>query len=322
MQELSKEKLTEIYATLLKVRRLEERLVELFQAGEIPGWIHSGLGEEAVGVGASMNLRPGDYITATHRARSVSIPRGVDLKLFMAEAFGRIDGTCKGRAGEMRFMDIKHGVLQFTVTIGEHISFAAGTAFSSQVRGTDQVSVAFFGDGNVDTGLFHETMNVASLWKLPMVFVCENNGWAQFVPQKDTASVPDVGKKAAAYNMPGVTVDGNDILAVYRAAGEAIARARRGEGPTLVECKTSRWLGHFVGDPQKYRDPKDIEAAHKSDPVPRLQERLLQEKVLTPQLIEQIEKKIKAEIDEAIEFASKSPWPTPDEALKDLYCEA
>ncbi|MFH1003032.1 MAG: thiamine pyrophosphate-dependent dehydrogenase E1 component subunit alpha [Chloroflexota bacterium] len=321
MTQLSQAKLKELFTTLLKVRLLEERLIELSTQGQIPGWLHSGLGEEAVGVGVVSNLNQDDYVSNTHRGRSQAIPKGVDLKGFMAETLGKATGTCKGKSGEMHFGDIKAGVLGASAIMGANIPVAAGVALSCQMRKTGQVTVCFFGDGTVDEGTFHETLNVASLWKLPIVFVCENNGWAQFEPQTDTAAQPDIYRKAAAYNMPGKMVDGNDLLAVYEAAGEAIARARKGDGPTLLECKVKRWLGHYVGDPQKYRDPADIEAVRQLDPVPRLQKKLLADKVITETQIEDIKSKIKAEIEEAVVFAQNSPPPEPSAVYEDVYCE-
>jgi TPP-dependent pyruvate/acetoin dehydrogenase alpha subunit len=317
---LDKKKLLEIFTALVKVRRLEERLVELFTAGAFPGWMHPDLGQEAVGIGVTLNLRQDDYITSTHRSRAVFVGKGIDLKSFMAETFAKKDGTCQGRVGEMRFMDIDHGILGYSVIVGAWIPFAVGVAFSCKYRGTDQVSVAFFGDGAVDSGPFHESLNIAAVWKLPVLFLCENNGWAQFTPQQLTASMPQISKKAVAYGIPGKTVDGDDAIAVYEAARDAIAYVREGNGPMLLECKTHRWLGHFIGDNQKYRDPDEIKECRKFDPLLRFQNRLLDEGVLTQEIIEDTERKIKAEIDEAVDFAQKSETPDPEEAMKDVYC--
>jgi TPP-dependent pyruvate/acetoin dehydrogenase alpha subunit len=320
MKEVSKEQKLELFNLLLKTRRLEERLLELFSAAAFPGWIHSALGQESVGIGVTYSLRPDDYITSTHRARGIFLTKGVDMKLFMAETYGRKNGPSKGRGGEMRFMDLEHGIIASSGLIGEHIPLATGVAYSCKYRGTDQVTVSLFGDGAVNTGGFHESLNVASLWKLPVVYVCENNGWSQFTAQTATASVLDISKKAVAYNMRGVTVDGNDVLAVYEAAQEAVSRAREASEPTLLECKTHRWLGHFAGDPQKYRDPEELKNVRKYDPVSAFQEKLLKEGILTTELIEEAEKKIKAEIDEAVEFAEQSPFPEPEEAIEGVYC--
>jgi pyruvate dehydrogenase E1 component alpha subunit len=320
MLKLDKKTSLNMFSHLLKARRLEERLEELFTQGAFPGWIHSALGQEAVGVGIALNLGPDDYITYTHRGRAVLVGRGVDLKRLMAETLGRKDGPCKGRSGEMQYMDFKIGVLNFGGSIGGTLPFATGVAFSCKYRGTHQATVAWFGDGGVDTGAFHESLNVASLWKLPILFACENNGWAQFTPQSMTASLPDIYKKAAAYNMPGDLVDGNDIEAVYQASGKAISHIREGRGPMLLEFRTHRWLGHYVGDQQKYRDPKDITEARQSDPLKRFEEKLRKEGILTPQFIEDAEAKIKTEIEKAVEFARQSPFPEPEEAIEGVYC--
>lgn len=323
MPKLDKKTLLSMFNYLLKARRLEERLVELFTEGAFPGWIHSALGQEAVGVGIAMNLRPDDYITNTHRGRPTLITRGVNLKHFMAETFAKKDGTCKGRAGEMHYSDLKIGVLNWSGIIGAVLPFASGVAFSCKYRGTDQVTVALFGDGAADAGPFYEALNIASVWQLPILFACENNGWAQFTPQSKTASVPDIYKKAAAFNMPGELVDGDDVEAVFKAAGAAISHVREGKGPMFLELKTHRWLGHYVGDKQKYRDPKELakEVADLSrfDPLRRLQEKLLKDGTITPQLIEESEDRIKAEIEEAVAFAKQSPFPKPEEAIEGVY---
>lgn len=320
MSNLDKETLLNMFSQLLKARRLEEKLVELFTEGAFPGWIHSALGQEAVGLGIALNLRPDDYITYTHRGRPALIGKGVNLRRFMAETFCRKDGTCQGRGGEMHYMDLKIGVLNFSGSIGAVLPFATGVAFSCKYRGTDQVTVACFGDGAVDTGAFHESMNVASIWQLPILFACENNGWAQFTPQCQTASVSDIYKKAASYNIPGELVDGDDIEAVYKAAKKAISHVREGKGPVLMEFKTHRWLGHYVGDQQKYRDQEELASVRKFDPLKRLEEKLLKEKILTHQLIEEAENRTKAEIEEIVEFAKQSPFPKPEEAIYGVYC--
>ena len=318
---MEKEKLVEMFANLLKVRRLEERMVELFMQGFIPGWVHSGMGQEAAGLAVTLNLDENDYAFGTHRDRGIFVGKGVSLKLFLAETMGKKTGTNKGRIGEMHYVDKEKGLFGGMGLIGANLPIAVGTALSCKLRESGQVVACFFGDGTVDEGVFHESMNLASVWKLPIVFVCINNGWAQFTPQTMTTRVLDVARRASAYDMPGETVDGNDILATYEAAEKAVARAREGNGPTLLECKVRRWLGHYVGDPQKYRDPKDIEECRKDDPVARFQTKLLEQKVLTPTEIEEIDRKVKAEIEEAVKFAQESPSPEPAVAFEDVWCE-
>jgi pyruvate dehydrogenase E1 component alpha subunit len=319
MARVSKEKKRELFSLLIKVRRLEENLIELTTRGDIPGWLHPLLGQEAIGVGVTANLERTDFMNSTHRGRAIIISKGVPLKRFMAETLGKKDGPCGGIAGEMHFCDAEYGIIGVTGTLGAQIPITVGVALSCQYRNTGQVVVSIFGDGTVDEGNFHESMNMASLWKLPIVFVVENNGWAQFTPQEATAAQPEIWRKGEGYNMPAKTADGTDVLEVYKSSGEAIARARRGEGPTLLEYRVNRWLGHFIGDPQKYRDPRDIEGAPKNDPVSKFQKKLLDEKIITPEYIEKLEQSIKREIEEAVEFAKNSPPATVDQAFQNVY---
>ena len=221
----------------------------------------------------------------------------------------------------MHLADKEVGVMGASGIVGGILSTSLGLAFASQYRGDDRVTVTFFGEGSTNQGTFHECLNLASIWKLPITFVCEKNGWAEFTPQKNTMLIEEISSRAAAYGMPGITVDGDDVLAVYEAAAKAIGQARRGEGPTLLECRTHRWLGHYVGDPQKYRTPEDIEAVRQFDPLPRFQNKLLQEGVLTEKIVPEIEGKINQEIEEAIEFGKNSPMPDPKELTEFVYAE-
>jgi pyruvate dehydrogenase E1 component alpha subunit len=317
--ELGNEKLVQILTAMLKARKFDQKTMELFTGGSIPGFIHVGIGQEAIAAGVCLNLRPTDAIFTTHRGHAQSVAKGLDLKRAMAELFGKEVGFCRGKAGSMYLADKNIGVLGASGIVGAGIPVATGVAFSYQAQGTDRVTVCFFGDGASNQGTFHESLNMASIWKLPIVYCCENNSWAQFTPQKRITKVTDIANRAAAYDMPGVTVDGDDVLAVYETAGEVIGHARRGDGPTLLECKTHRWFGHYVGDPQGYRDAKEIERCREFDPIERLQNKLIQEKVLTS---EEIEEKVSAEVDEAVKFAEESPFPEPAEALDDIYYEA
>ncbi len=319
MGEVSNEKKKELFTLLLKTRRLEEKLIELMTTGEVAGWFHSNLGQEAVGVGVTAYLEPEDYINNTHRGRAIIIGKRVPLKRFMAEALGRKNGPCEGISGEMHYFDLKYGILGQSGTLGGQIPVAVGVALACQYRKSDQVVICIFGDGTVDEGNFHESLNIASLWKLPIVFVVENNGWAQFTPQKATASQVDIWRKAEGYNMLGKVVDGTDILEVYEVAREAIARARKGDGPTLIECKVRRWEGHYIGDPQKYRDPKDIEEARRVDPLSKFQKRLMDEKILTLESMNELDESVKREIEEAIQFAKSSPVASREQAFQNVY---
>ena len=321
MEGPSKTKMIEMYTYLLRARRNEERYIEMTASGVSPTWIHSELGQESVGVGVALATSPQDYLTYNHRGRSILEPRGVDLRRFMAQFLCRKDGLLGGKLGEFFVNDFEHGVVQSTCLIGDSIPFATGLALSCQYKGTDQVTVALFGDGCVDSGLFHESLNVAALWKLPVVYICCNNGWAEFTPQELTASITDVYKKAAGYGMPGLKVDGTDVLAVHKAASKFITAAREGKGPSLLECKCNRWEGHFYGDPQRYRDPKDIEEARKNDPLAKLQEKLLKQGILTEKLIDEIEQKSKADLAEAVAFAENSPPPAAEAVTEHVYYE-
>ena len=318
---LGKQKAIELYTNMVKARVFDERAMELFTAGNIPGFIHVGIGQEAVAVGVCAHLRKTDRIANTHRGHSQLVAKGSDLKRAMAELFGKEIGFCRGRAGSMHLADKDNGVIGASGIVGASLPIAAGFALAAKYRGLDDVTVCFFGEGASNEGTFHESLNMASIWQLPIVYCCENNGWAQFTPQSMTTKVPDIAIRAASYDIPGVTVDGDDVLAVYEAAGKSVERARKGNGPTLLECKTHRWFGHYVGDPQKYRVIDDIEGVRKFDPIPRFEATLIGEKILTPEQAEKIKADVKAEIEEAVKFAEASPLPSADEVLKDVYYE-
>jgi acetoin:2,6-dichlorophenolindophenol oxidoreductase subunit alpha len=319
MEEITSDKKKELFGLLLKSRRLEERLIEMSTHGEIAGWLHTMLGQEAVGVGVVANLKPSDLINNTHRGRAMIVAKGVPLGRFMAEVLGKVDGPCGGIAGEMHFADKEFGIVGNSGLLGATIPVTVGLALASKLKQGGQVVVSMLGDGTVDEGNFHESANMASVWKLPIVFVVENNRWAQFTPQKETAAQPEIWRKGEGYNMPARVADGSDVLAVYQTAREAIDRARRGEGPTLLEYTLNRWQGHFVGDAQKYRDPKDIEEAQKSDPVQKFQEKLLEEKIVTPEQVADLEKSIRREIEEAIQFGQNSPPAKVEQAFQHVY---
>ena len=311
--------LVELLTVMLRARTFEERASEVFTQGFIPGFIHVGIGQEAVAAGVCAHLRPTDSITITHRGHAQAVAKGMDLKLLMAELFGKKTGLCKGRSGSMHVADKDISVLGSTGIVGAGIPVATGAALSYQIQGTDQVAVCFFGDGAVNQGTFHESLNMASLWRLPVVYCCENNRWAQFTPQELETRVTNVSSRTAAYDMPGITIDGCDVLAVYAAAGEAIERARSKGGPTLLEFTLNRWYGHYVGDPQKYRAADNIEKSRESDPIAMFKDKLVQEKKLTSDEIKHIEEQVSAEMDEAVKFAQDSPLPEVGEVLEDAY---
>lgn len=321
MDEIDSGKKKELFGLLLKSRRLEEALIEMSTRGDMAGWLHTMLGQEAVGVGVAAHLERSDVINNTHRGRAVIVAKGVPLGRFMAEVLGRINGPCRGMAGEMHFADSEWGILGNSGLLGATIPVTVGLALASKLRKTGQVVVCMLGDGAVNEGNFHESINMASVWKLPIVFVVENNGWAQFTPQKETAAQPEIWRKAEGYGMPGQVADGSDLLEVYRTAQVAIERARSGGGPTLLEYQLNRWHGHYVGDPQKYRDPGDIQEAKKVDPEDKFRKKLLQEKILTAELIADIEESIKREIKEAVLFGQQSPAARVDQAFQNVYVE-
>jgi len=316
---LNKDQLLGMFYLMVKIRRVEERIMDIFAQGKIPGFIHVSIGQEAVPVGVCSVLRKDDYISNTHRGHGQALAKGVDLKRFMAEIYGRVDGFCKGKAGSMHIACKEMGVIGSNGVVGGGIPISLGTAFASMYRGNDRTTVCFFGDGATNEGTFHESLNLAALWNLPMVFCCENNRWAEFTPQKVHTKLENLSVRAEAYGIPGVTVDGDEVLKVREAAEKAVARARKGEGPTLLECKTHRWFGHFAGDAQKYRAPEEIEEVRKFDPILKFQNLLFEMQVLKPEGVEEIEAKIKSEIDEALAFAEKSPVPGVEGLLEDVY---
>jgi len=315
----SKEKLIEMYRKMLEIRHFEEKVYELYGQNLVPGTIHLYAGQEAVAVGVCANLRREDYIVSTHRGHGHCIAKGADLKKVMAEILGKKTGYCKGKGGSMHIADFSVGILGATGVVGAGIPIAAGAGLSIKLRGTDQVVACFFGDGASNQGTFHEGINMAAIWKLPVLFVCENNLYAMGTRQSKVMLIENIADRAVAYGIPGVTVDGNDVLAVYEAARQAVERAKKGEGPTLIECKTYRHKGHSRFDPATYRPKEEVEFWLKKDPIPRFRGKLVEMGVLTDAEAEQIEKEVLNEIEEAVKFALESPYPEPEEALKDVY---
>lgn len=317
-----KEQLLNFYRTMYTIRRFEENVNNLFLAGEIPGFVHLYIGEEAIATGMMANLSPKDYITSTHRGHGHTIAKGADLNRMMAEIFGKSTGYCKGKGGSMHIADFSIGMLGANGVVGGGYNLAVGAGLAAKLSGTDQVSVCFFGDGASNRGTFHEGMNMAAAWKLPVVFVCENNQWASTTPYRTTTSVENISDRAIGYGIPGVVVDGNDVFAVYEAAQAAVERARDGGGPTLLEAKTYRIKGHFVGDPEMYRTKEEVQEQFDSnDPLKNFKQAVLTTSSLTEKDLEEIEAKVEAAIEAAIDFARQSPYPQPTELFEDLYVE-
>lgn len=316
------EKLVAMYSNMLTIRLFETRVGDLFAQGKLPGFIHLYIGEEAVATGVCAHLGPGDFITSTHRGHGHLISKGGDLKRMMAELFGKKTGYCKGKGGSMHIADVDLGILGANGIVGGGPPIASGAALALQYQGKNNVVACFFGDGASNQGTFHEGLNMASIWKLPVVFVCENNYYGISLSQARHQTISDIADRAKAYDMPGVVVDGNDVMAVFEAAGEAVKRAREGKGPSLVECKTYRHRGHFEGDPMVYRPKEEFEAWLKKDPLPRFEKTLREMKVLTDANMADIRKEIEAKIEAAVKFAEESPYPEPAEILQDVYTGA
>jgi TPP-dependent pyruvate/acetoin dehydrogenase alpha subunit len=263
-------KLIWMYTTMVRIRAFEERVAREFAAGKIPGFVHLYSGEEAIATGVCAALQPHDYITSTHRGHGHLIAKGGKTDRTMAELFGRKTGYNKGKGGSMHIADMDLGILGANGIVGAGLALAGGPALAAQIRETDQVTACFFGDGASNRGTVHEGMNLAAIWKLPVIYVVENNQWAQSSNVSETVKLGNIAERASAYGIPGVTVDGNDVLAVYEAANEAVKRARNGEGPSVVEGKTYRYHGHYEGDPCNYFPDGEIEKWKKKDPIPRL----------------------------------------------------
>lgn len=316
----SKELLQTFYYKMMKIRRFEETVERYFLDGEIPGFVHLYIGEEAIASGVCANLTDNDYIASTHRGHGHTIAKGAELNRVMAEIFGRKTGCCKGKGGSMHIADFSVGMLGANGVVGGGFNLATGAALAIKKQKRDNVSVAFFGDGSSNRGTFHEALNMASAWKLPVIFVCENNQWASTTPYRTTTSVEDISDRAIGYSMARKIVDGNDIFAVYEGFKEAMEYSKAGNGPFFLECKTYRIKGHFVGDPEQYRTKEEVQKIYENNnPIIRFEEKVLGEKLLTSEDLELIKNKVESEIKEALEFAMNSDFPDPSELYEDLY---
>jgi TPP-dependent pyruvate/acetoin dehydrogenase alpha subunit len=308
-----------LHLTMVRIRIFEEEVQRLFLARKLPGFVHVYLGEEAVATGACAALRPTDLITSTHRGHGHAIAKGVDLRRLMAELYGKETGVCRGRGGSMHVADFSLGMLGANGIVGGGFGLATGAALTSRYLGTGQVAASFFGDGGINKGTFHEALNFAAVQRLPVLFLCENNQFAQYTAQSRTTSVSDLSERAVAYGVPGVRADGNDVLAVHGVVSEAAERAREGGGPSLLVFETYRYGGHFVGDMEEYRARSDVEEAHSRDPIERF-ERLLGERGLAdPGALELIRQRVRDEVADAIAFAEASPLPDPSTALEGMF---
>ena len=311
----------DMYLRMIRIRDFENATSRLYAEGRIPGFCHLYIGEEAVATGVCECLTDDDYITSTHRGHGHIIAKGGDMRLMMAELFGRATGYCHGKGGSMHIADRSKGILGANGIVGAGPCISCGAGLSIQLRKTDQVCVCFFGDGASNQGTFHESLNLASLWKLPVVFVCENNLYGISVRQEHHQAIKDISVRAVSYNMPGVTVDGNNPVAVYEATAGAVERARAGEGPTLIECKTYRHHGHFEGDPAPYKSEEEQSEWLKKDPIPNFRATLLESGMATEAELLAMEKQASDEVEDAIRFADAQPWPDPSTVVLDVYSD-
>ncbi|MDO8306895.1 MAG: thiamine pyrophosphate-dependent dehydrogenase E1 component subunit alpha [Actinomycetota bacterium] len=304
---------------MLRIRMFEDRVRTEFAKGGMPGFVHTYSGAEAIAVGVIGALEPADLITSTHRGHGHCLAKGAPLDGIVAELYGRETGLCKGRGGSMHIADFANGMLGANAIVGGGIALAVGGALASQVLGDGRVAVAFFGDGASNEGVFHESLNLASIWSLPVVFVCENNGWAESTPFSYASSVSSIAERGVAYSIPAVSVDGTDLTAVRAAASAAVARARQGNGPSLLECIAPRREGHFVGDPEEYRGREQADQARESDPIDRLAEQLVARGILSAEALNAMRKDWSGQLDRAYEFALAGPWPDPLDVERYVY---
>ena len=308
----------EMFGVMLRIRGFELKTAECFAKGMLAGNIHTCIGQEAVSAGACTALQQGDFITGTHRGHGQCIAKGARTDRMLAELFGKKTGYCAGKSGSMHVADVGLGILGANGIVGAGLPIAAGSALASKIRHTPEVTLAFFGDGASNNGTFHETVNIAAAWKLPMVFLCENNGYAVSVNIHSVTNTEDIAARAAGYGIPGMVVDGNDAVAVYNAVHSAAERARGGGGPSIVECKTYRIHGHYEGDPAAYRTKEETKQWKAKDPIERLRAELLAQGA-APEKLEETEAAIAAEIEEAYRFAVDSAYPDPAEVREDVY---
>jgi pyruvate dehydrogenase E1 component alpha subunit len=320
--ELSSNQLLETYRTMRTIRSFEQTLNELSQAGRVPGFLHLYAGEEAVAAGVSISLGKDDYVASTHRGHGHAIAKGVELNAMMAEIFGKRSGVCRGKGGSMHIADVEKGMLGANGIVGGGIPLAIGAALSAKVRKSGGVSISYFGDGATNQGAFHESLNLASILKLPVVFVIENNGYGEATPVAYHVNIKDLAARAASYGIPGVIADGMDFFDVFEKAKAAIERARRGEGPTLLECKTYRYFGHYVGDPLTYRSKEEVEKVRDTrDPIAAFEKRVLSQGVLKEDALRGVDDEVAKAIADAVKFAEASPAPESTDLLTDVYVD-
>ncbi len=313
---LSDERLRELFREMLLIRRFEEKVEERFRAGELPGFLHVAIGQEAVASGVMAGLEPDDTIMSTHRAHGHTLAKGTHPNAVMAELYGKEEGCSGGFGGSMHLYDVEHGMLGANAVVGGGLPQVTGTALAYQFRKEDKVAVAFFGDGATNTGTFHESLNLAQLWKVPALFVLEMNGWAESTPMSQHVPITDLSQRAVAFGMKSIDVDGQDVEAVFAATREAREHAASGKGPVFLNVRTYRLVGHYIGDPQVYRSKDEIEELRETkDPIELLRARL----ELSDDELEQLDTEVTAVVEESVAFAKAGTDPPPEDALKWVY---
>lgn len=319
--ELDRDLLLGLYSTMVKIRTFEMKAAELFASSLIPGFVHLYAGEEAIATGVCAHLSASDYIASTHRGHGHLIAKGGNLNRMMAELFAKRTGYCKGKGGSMHIADVSIGILGANGIVGASLPIATGAGLACKLKGEGAISVCFFGDGASNRGTFHESLNLASAWELPVVYVCENNYYAISSCQRVAMAIQDIAERATGYGIPGVSVDGNDVLAVFEAAGEAVKRARTGNGASLLVANTWRHRGHFEGEPELYRDQEEHKLWLAKDPIPRFETQLIERGIATTEDLRAIDRNWQDEVRQAVLFAEESPDPAPDELYQDVYAE-
>jgi pyruvate dehydrogenase E1 component alpha subunit len=317
----TKELWLEMYRKMVRIRYFERTAFELYTAGKLPGFMHISIGQEATAVGACSALGPDDYMTSTHRGHGDTIAKGVSVEAAIAELFGKITGACRAKGGSMHVADFSQNILGANGIVAAGVPIATGAALSAKKRGTDQVALCFFGDGALESGPVHESMNMAALWKLPVIFLRQNNQYAESTPRLDHQGIPDVVEWAKAYGVSAVRVDGNDVLAVYEAVKAAVTRARKGEGASFIESETYRWYGHNIGDPGTWRPKEEVEAWKAKDPIPRLKELIVERGGASEADLDAIEAEEEKRLAAAVAKAESDPTPELSTALEDLYVD-
>lgn len=307
---------------MTRIRLFEERVTREYRRGDMPGFVHTYIGAEAVAAGVCAHLGDNDLIASTHRGHGHCIAKGCSIQGMLAELYGRQTGLCKGRGGSMHIADFERGMLGANAIVGGSVALATGGALAEQVKGTGRVSVSFFGDGAANQGVLYESMNLASIWALPVVYVCENNGWAESTPGSYAHSVADLAERASGFDLPGQIVDAADVSEVYGVAGVAIDRARRGDGPSFIEAKTPRISGHYLGDPEGYRSQEDRDAALERDPLAAVRTRLVVDGLLSESEVTALEDEVHAELDAGVAAAKADPLPAADSVADYVYAGA